>query len=215
MVEALETTGESIRYSEKERGMDVSEVFDIREYEPGDEIRAIHWKLSAKQETPVLREFSQPLNYSVILLVELAKASAGALQACVAYASAISQGLLESGVLHTIAWYDAAAEEYCNFNITNLEEQALAELRMTASSYHEQGDASLQRFLETDGIDPTSTLVYLTTDISSDRILQAARSMPTRVELVGTEYNAVELGGLPLDLLPADMKKAGSLTLTV
>ena len=42
MLEALETTGESVRYSENERGTDVSELFDIRDYVPGDEIRAIH-----------------------------------------------------------------------------------------------------------------------------------------------------------------------------
>ncbi|MBQ8063482.1 MAG: DUF58 domain-containing protein [Clostridia bacterium] len=215
MVEALETTGESARYSEKEKGTDVSELFDIREYAPGDEIRAIHWKLSAKQDTPVLREFSKPLNYSVILLVELAEASANALQACVAYASSISKGLLEAGVLHTIAWYDSAADEFCDLNITNLEEQALAELRLTSSAYHESESASLNRFLETDGVDPTSTLIYLTTRLSSDLILKAARSMPTRVELVGTEKDTIELDGLLIDRLPPNMKKAGTLSLTV
>lgn len=215
MVEALETSGESVRYSENEKGTDVSELFDIREYSPGDEIRAIHWKLSAKQETPIVREFSQPLNYSVLLLVELAEASANALQACLAYASSVSKGLLEAGVLHTVAWFDSAADEYCNYNITNLEEQALAELRMTSSSFHETEDASLKRFLETDGVDPTSTLIYLTTRLSSDLILQAVRSMPTRVELVGSEKDSIDLGGLSVDLLPANLKQAGTLSLTV
>lgn len=215
MVEALETTGESVRYSEREKGTDVSELFDIREYVPGDEVRAIHWKLSAKQETPILREFSQPLNYSVIVLVELAEASAEALQACVAYASSISKGLLEAGVLHTMAWFDRAADEFCDLNITNLEEQALAELRLTASCYHESENATLRRFLETGGVDPTSTLIYLTTRLSSDLILQAARSMPTHVELVGTEKDAIELGGLSVDLLPPNLKRAGTLSLTV
>ena len=215
MVEALETTGESVRYSENERGTDVSEVFDIREYVPGDEIRAIHWKLSAKQETPILREFSQPLNYSVILLVELAEAPANALQACVTYASAISKGLLEAGVLHTMAWFDGAADEFCDLNITNLEEQSMAELRLTSSAYHEAENASLDRFLETDGVDPTSTLLYVTPRLSSDHILRAARSMPTRVELVGREDDAIELDGLFIDLLPPNIKKAGTIALTV
>lgn len=215
MAEALETTGESVRYSERETGTDVSELFDIREYNPGDEIRAIHWKLSAKQETPVLREFSKPLNYSVILLVELAEASSGALQACVAYASSISKGLLDAGVLHTMAWFDRAAEEFCSLNITNMEEQALAELRLTASAYHSTESASLERFLELVGVDPTATLIYLTPQLSSDRILQAARNMPTRIELVGTEQDAIDLGGLSVNILPPNMKKAGTLSLTV
>ena len=117
MMEAKETTGESIRYSENEKGNDVSELYDVREYLPGDDVRAIHWKLSAKQEEPILREFSMPLNYSVILLVELAEASADALQSCVAYASALSKGLLEAGVLHTMMWYDRGSDEFVDYNI--------------------------------------------------------------------------------------------------
>ena len=215
MLEALETTGESVRYSENERGTDVSELFDIRDYVPGDEIRAIHWKLSAKQDTPILREFSQPLNYSVILLVELAAASADALQACVTYASSLSKGLLEAGVLHTIVWFDRAADEYCDCNITSLEEQALAELRLCASGCHESGDASLVRFLDTGGIDPTSTLIYLTTSLESDLILRATADMPVHVVLVGGDESIDPLGGFPVEYLPERSKDAELLSLTV
>ncbi len=215
MLEALETTGESVRYSENERGTDVSELFDIRDYVPGDEIRAIHWKLSAKQDRPILREFSQPLNYSVILLVELAAASADALQACVTYASALSKGLLEAGVLHTVVWFDSATDEYCDCNITNLEEQTLAELRLCSSCYHESGDASLERFLDTGGIDPTSTLIYLTTSLESDLILRATADMPVHVVLVGGVESVDPLGGFPVEHLPERSGEAEFLSLTV
>ncbi len=215
MLEALETTGESVRYSEKEKGTDVSELFDIRDYEPGDEIRAIHWKLSAKAETPILREFSQPLNYSVILLVELAAASAEALQSCVAYAAGISRGLLEAGVLHTMVWFDRGTDEFCDFNITDLEEQALAELRLTSSCFHEAEDASLTRFLETGRPDPASTLIYLTTSLESDEILRATRIMPVRMELVGDRPRNENLSGLPLSTLPESFRDAKSISITV
>lgn len=215
MEEALETTGESLRYSEREKGTDVSELFDIREYGVGDDVRAIHWKLTAKQENPVLREFSKPLNYSVILLVELAESSSDALQACIAYASSISKGLLEAGVLHTVAWFDRGADEFCTFNITTPEEQAMAELRLTSSASQSVESTTLERFLEGNGVDPSSTLFYLTPRLTTDRILQAARSMPTKVVLVGTEQDAIELGGLSMNLLPPDMKKAGTISLAV
>ncbi|MBO6153070.1 MAG: DUF58 domain-containing protein, partial [Clostridia bacterium] len=215
MMEALETTGESVRYSEKEKGLDVSELFDVREYLPGDDVRAIHWKLSAKQEEPILREFSQPLNYSVILLVELAAASADALQSCVTYAANLSKGLLEAGVLHTMVWYDRSTDEFVDYNITSMEEQALAELRLVSSSYHETADASLNRFLETGRLDPTATLVYLTTSLESDLILRATREMPVRVELVGERGADNELSGFPVSKLPARYQEVETLSLTV
>ena len=215
MMEAKETTGESVRYSENEKGNDVSELYDVREYLPGDDVRAIHWKLSAKQEEPILREFSMPLNYSVILLVELAEASADALQSCVAYASALSKGLLEAGVLHTMMWYDRGSDEFVDYNITSMEEQTLAELRLVSSSFHESADASLERFLETGRPDPTATLVYLTTSLESDRILRATRVMPVRIELIGERGSDNELSGFPVSKLPERFREAETISLTV
>ena len=40
------------------KGNDPSEIFDIREYVPGDDIRSIHWKLSSKTDTLILKEAS-------------------------------------------------------------------------------------------------------------------------------------------------------------
>lgn len=40
----------------KSKGSDFAEVSDIREYIPGDRIRDIHWKLSAKQENLMVKE---------------------------------------------------------------------------------------------------------------------------------------------------------------
>lgn len=53
------------------RGSDPSETFDIREYVPGDDVRAIHWKLSCKTDTLTLREPSEPSHYDVVLLPDL------------------------------------------------------------------------------------------------------------------------------------------------
>lgn len=215
MMEALETAGESIRYSENEKGMDVSELFDVRDYEPGDDVRSIHWKLTAKQDKPILREFSQALNYSVILLVELTKASADALQACVTYASAVSRGLLEAGVLHTMAWYDVSSDELLERNITNDEEQAMAELRLLSSSYHEETETSLERFLDILGTDPTSTLLYLTTVPEEELIARVAVDMPARILCVGPQTDAVTVTGLPVTELPERADPNTTITITV
>lgn len=50
------------------RGNDPSEMFDIREYVPGDDIRSIHWKLSSKTDSLILREASDPSHYNVVVM---------------------------------------------------------------------------------------------------------------------------------------------------
>ena len=114
-----------------------------------------------------------------------------------------------------MVWYDRSTDEFVDYNITSMEEQALAELRLVSSSYHETADASLNRFLETGRLDPTATLVYLTTSLESDLILRATREMPVRVELVGERGADNELSGFPVSKLPARYQEVETLSLTV
>ena len=57
------------KYSEVKPGDDPSQVFDFREYHPGDKLHSIHWKLSARRGNYMVKEYSLPLNgnYSVIM----------------------------------------------------------------------------------------------------------------------------------------------------
>ena len=59
-------------YDEDIRGHDATEIFDLRNYQEGDSIRAVHWKLSTKLEKLLVREFSRPASFDTILLFSLA-----------------------------------------------------------------------------------------------------------------------------------------------
>ena len=60
--------GES--FSKDKSGDDPSEVFNIREYVEGDKIQRIHWKLSSKVNNIMIKEYSQPISNSSIIIVE-------------------------------------------------------------------------------------------------------------------------------------------------
>jgi len=62
------TSPDSDDYSTTKAGMDVSEIFAIREYQPGDPIRSIHWKLSEKIDKTMVREFGLPVANSILLV---------------------------------------------------------------------------------------------------------------------------------------------------
>ena len=53
------------------KGDDLSEMFDIRDYVPGDDVRSIHWKLSSKSDHLVLRQASDRFHYHVALLPDI------------------------------------------------------------------------------------------------------------------------------------------------
>lgn len=91
------------------RGNDPSEMFDIREYTPGDDMRSIHWKLSSKVDTLFMRESSDPSHYSLVVLLDLGLehgdelVQAETLNAAIAYSFGIMEKLVEQNVSFCIA----------------------------------------------------------------------------------------------------------------
>lgn len=55
----------------KHKGNDFSEVSDIREYIPGDRIRDIHWKVSARQDKLMVKERVATAGSEIVLLFDL------------------------------------------------------------------------------------------------------------------------------------------------
>lgn len=100
------------------KGNDPSEMFDIREYVPGDDIRSVHWKLSSKTENLILREGSDPSYYNMVLLPDLGRKMENAeieadgelqeisveeINTAVAFGTAIGERLLRLGCAFCMA----------------------------------------------------------------------------------------------------------------
>lgn len=211
-----ETEGDSDRFSLLEPGRDVSETFDVRPYQPGDEVRAIHWKLSAKTDDFMVRRFVKPIHYSVVLLVELAEAEPAALESCVCYAANFSHALLDSGVMHTFAWYDGGTDEYCSFNVSSYEDLDAAVYRLVCSTPHGEGLTSGHRFLTAgEDIGKDTTLLYLTTHAAAPGTEELAVRCRTRIALVGEQGLSDADPALAFDRLPADIRRVGTMNLNI
>lgn len=74
-LEGIEITGFLSGAAETEesqsKGSDYAEVSDIREYIPGDRIRDIHWKLSAKQDILMVKERIAVAGSEIVVLAEI------------------------------------------------------------------------------------------------------------------------------------------------
>ena len=109
--------------NDRPRGQeDPSETRSFREYRPGDPVKRIHWKLSAKRRTPLLREISRPAERTLLLFWEKAPAEysplseAGpAAEETDALAEAFSSAALSlaaQGIPFTMGWHDAGGERF-------------------------------------------------------------------------------------------------------
>lgn len=106
----FEVSGDGAQYSHNRAGSDVNEVFSFHEYADGDETKNIHWKLSAKTDTLIVRDFGHTLNRPVTLLLELITdapvRNEETLGVCFDAFVSISSALLSRGVFHSAAWFD-------------------------------------------------------------------------------------------------------------
>lgn len=104
------TQVESDYYSSVKSGDDPSEVFMIREYREGDRPTRIHWKLSMKQDQLMIKEFSDPLNCSMLIFANLSISMEEDIlvymDALLECALSMSYSFLMQGQIHYFSWYD-------------------------------------------------------------------------------------------------------------
>jgi len=105
----LEIDYDTDNFSKHKPGNDPSEVFGIREYREGDRASRIHWKLSYKQDTLMIKEFSEPIKESIVIVLDFYLGQVG--QKSLYYydglletVMSVSNGCLEHGHPHSIYW---------------------------------------------------------------------------------------------------------------
>ena len=100
-------------YSPYRKGQDRSETFQIREYEQGDDLKQIHWKLSGKLDKLIVRDPSLPLDKSLMVVMDKslrAPAQAEALEALAELTVSVCQALMDRGLLFRAVWNEPAAQ---------------------------------------------------------------------------------------------------------
>ena len=92
------------------RSDDSSELFQIREYREGDQLRDIHWKLTAKREELMVKEHSFPKPCPVVLFLDFHPGKRlEKKERLISYmetAASLSFSIMDAGCPHYIVWYD-------------------------------------------------------------------------------------------------------------
>ncbi|NCB92711.1 MAG: DUF58 domain-containing protein [Clostridia bacterium] len=111
---------ESEEYDKKKSGDDHAEIFQIREYRGGDRIQSIHWKLSARTNDLMVKEYSLPIGSAVVFFLDMEydpDAGYGYLDEFIESGLAISHGLLEAGCEHYIVWFDRVKQDLVRVSV--------------------------------------------------------------------------------------------------
>lgn len=92
------------------RGKNPDEVYQIRQYQSGDRLNSIHWKLTARQDELMVRETARSLPSPIVVCVNLngrdCRKYAQAMSALLETVVSVSYSLIEVRVPHFVAWFD-------------------------------------------------------------------------------------------------------------
>lgn len=89
----------------KKKGNDFSEVQDVREYQPGDKLQNIHWKLSAKKDALMVKERVSLSSSQLIVLVELFQDETMILNRILTAAYGMAHFLIKQQIPFSLRWW--------------------------------------------------------------------------------------------------------------
>ena len=118
-----EFQAEAEEYASDRRGNDPSQIWQIREYRPGDPLRDIHWKLTAKEGELMVKEHSFPSGCAVLIRIELKRAdySEEGFSEMIRRAASLSVTLAEEKCVHMAAWYEEKNERIVRWRVDGAE----------------------------------------------------------------------------------------------
>ncbi|NLJ96020.1 MAG: DUF58 domain-containing protein [Clostridiales bacterium] len=165
---------ESDYYSTIKAGDDPSEVFAIREYREGDRPQRIHWKLSIKQDQLMIKEFSDPLNCSVVIFADLTipkdEDELDATDSLLECALSLSYSFMIKGQIHYLTWYDQTQGCAKRVRIVTEKEFFEAVDRILQCGPHEEGIDLMANYLAEYPNDQYTEILYITKSITSQQL---------------------------------------------
>ncbi len=160
---------ESLVFSEHKPGDDPSEVFDLREYEPGDKLNRIHWKLSSKKDDFIVKEYSLPIDSPVKLMLNLcckenSEYTLPIYDTLIESLVSISQLLIENERIHTIVYYNGALDEFTESVITDTDSLAEAMRELIMSVNDNLQFKRPDEYFDEYGADGLTSFTYITAE---------------------------------------------------
>lgn len=106
----------------KLKGSDFSDVSQVREYIPGDAMKNIHWKLSAKRDNLMVKERLQMSSRKLLVVLRLEKISEADVDRTVETLYSFGNFMIQNRVPVTICWWSEKFNEIREEDAQSLEE---------------------------------------------------------------------------------------------
>ncbi len=163
---------DSHSYEINRRGTDGLEVFGIKEYSHEDNLKHIHWKLTSKFDELIVKELTEAVNYTFLILIDLTienkhdKNNPGVIDAMMDTFISTSEALLAEGHEHSIGWLDKETDFIQIEDIYSTDQLTFLLKQILLLEQIESNATVLDKFTQSDARERFSHLIYLTSEKS-------------------------------------------------
>ena len=192
-----ETEEDSDRFSLYKKGDDPSEIFNVREFTDGDKIQTIHWKLSGKTGSLMVKEGSLPLTKVINIFVDLCVDGGNPEQRhkncnlLVQGIYSVSMYMIENAIPQKYIWYDSK-NEVIQERIVEHEEELLWMFQdLFKCSITKDASELVQRYLAWEEGRPLESAMYLT--VADHTELESMGLVRDRLEVMDLRGERVEV----------------------
>lgn len=122
-------------FEEEELREEAEQDFQIRSYRPGDKIRSIHWKLSAKMEDLMVHERTEKTGCPILFYLDITdkmsgkkkrkqynKKEAKKIEAFYSVLLSVSDSMIQNDCKHYVIWYDGIKGEVIRYLVEKEED---------------------------------------------------------------------------------------------
>lgn len=197
-------------YHQSKKGNDKTEIFNVREYNEGDQIKDIHWKMSSRLDKYMIKEYSLPLCKNIDLLINTS-INMNSIEQCqvmdkiIEIFYSIGTNLVVAEIGFNVYAINTVFNSYVNTTVDKDEELYLATsqiMEMNVDNAYEGKITEAQLFEEA----KKNNIIYITSDITKELVNTLSSYTEKKITIIFiTNKNGQELG-LLLQTVPPNIK---------
>ena len=189
------------------KGSDITEVYNVRDYIPGDAPNTVHWKLSGKFGSLKSKEFGATDDRRMLILVDLSRvkydraASDNQLNGVLDVAVSLSNALKSIGYNHSVGWFDGGVFESSEVGDGDTFVRTVGKLM--SIKVNEGNEETLFYLARTPECAVFTKIIYISSFINSDEFKQPIDAAFTAIEVNSamgeTTHEGLRVINIPYD----------------
>lgn len=167
---------EAFAYSSESVGMNSSEILGMKPYVPGDNVKNIHWKLSSKFDDLMMKEMSETVEHSLLVLLDNSLSDRNQnndpaiFDAMMEAFVSISRALIDSEQAHSIGWLDGHLNELQIEEVFSDDHLSSLMRMIMKIERNQQGESALDVYYEQNSQINFSQIVYITSHQKDEEV---------------------------------------------